>query len=164
MKKHYLSSLLQGACFLLVSLLLQNCGGSTNLPLEGEGEAIKVEEQGRRKRARIEIEQEERQEQGLIEQAQEISSFDIFPSEIWQYIFSYLKFEDILPARAVNRDWNQLITGFGEAGIKGVENKPSYITHARAWGKDKIIDFKDEKSIKVTHETISSFAFYYLMG
>ncbi|MFH7479470.1 F-box protein, partial [Pseudomonas syringae pv. tagetis] len=77
--------------------------------LEGEGEAIKVEEQGRRKRARIEIKEE--QEQDLIEQAQEVSSLDIFPPEIWQHIFSYLDFDGVLAARAVNRDWNQLITG-----------------------------------------------------
>jgi hypothetical protein len=93
-------------CFLLVSLFLQSCGGPTNLPIQGEegGSATTT------KSARIEIEEE--QEQNLIEQAQEVSSFDIFPTEIWQEIFSYLKFEDILSARAVNSDWNELITGF----------------------------------------------------
>ncbi|NEJ83772.1 hypothetical protein GR268_45800, partial [Rhizobium leguminosarum] len=55
-------------------------------------------------------------------------------------------------------------TGYREAGIVGVENKPFYITDIRAWSKDKIIDFKNEKLIKITHETIPSFAFYYLMG
>jgi TPR repeat protein len=34
MKKRYLLPLLQGACFMLLSLLLQNCGGLGNLPIE----------------------------------------------------------------------------------------------------------------------------------
>ena len=75
------------------------------------------QEQGRRKRVKIDIGEE--QEQRLIEQGQGISPFDIFPSEIWQEIFPYLKSEDILVARVVNRDWNQLITGFRQAGISG---------------------------------------------
>jgi hypothetical protein len=163
MKKRNLLSLLQMACFMLISLLLQNCGGSNNLPIEGEStEVIEVEEQGRRKRARIEIGEE--QEQNLVGQAQEISSFDIFPSEIWQEIFSYLKFEDILSARAVNSDWNELITGYRQVGLVGVEHKPFHITHTRAWSKDKEIDFTNDKLSKIKPETISSFAFYHLMG
>jgi hypothetical protein len=38
MKERYFLPLLQAAYFILLSLLLQNCGGSGNLPLEGEEE------------------------------------------------------------------------------------------------------------------------------
>jgi hypothetical protein len=59
MKKSYFLPLLQAACFLLISFFLQNCGGSHNLPLEGEEEhstitTIETEEQGRKKMARLE--------------------------------------------------------------------------------------------------------------
>jgi hypothetical protein len=166
MKKRYFLPFLQGACFILISLLLQNCGGSTNLLLEGEEEltTIELEEQGRRKRARIEIEKEEEQQQRLIEQGQEISSFDIFPPEIWQEIFSHLDFEGVLSARAVNSDWNQLITGYKEAGVVGVENKPSHIIGARSWVKREEIDFRNNKLKELTPATIPSFAFYHLIG
>jgi hypothetical protein len=168
MIKRYLLPLLQGACLLLISLLLQNCGGSHNLPIEGEEEpadTIKLEEgqeQGRRKRARIEIGEE--QEKNLIEQGQEISSFDIFPLEIWQKIFSHLDFEGVLVAKAVNRDWNELITGFKETGIVGVENRAFYIIDRGGWTLKKEIDFRDNKLKTLTPATIPSFAFYHLMG
>ncbi|MHB9147108.1 MAG: F-box-like domain-containing protein [Candidatus Amoebophilus sp.] len=167
MEKRHLLPFLQAACFILLSLLLQNCGGSANLPLEGEveaTEAIEGEEQGRRKRTRIEIGEEEREEQRLIEQGQEISSFDIFPAEIWQEIFSYLDFEGVLSARAVNKDWNQLITGFREINIVGLENKPFHITHTSGWVKNKAIIFSSDKLRPENPATIPSFAFYYLMG
>jgi hypothetical protein len=162
MKKHYLLPFLQATCFMLLSLLLQNCSGS----LEGEEEpteTIEQEgEQGRRKRARIEIHQEE--EQRLIEQRQEVSSFNIFPSEIWQEVFSYLDFDGVLVARAVNSDWNQLITGFREAGVVGVKNKPSHIIDTSAWTLKKEIDFIDDNLKELTPAIIPSFTFYYLMG
>ncbi|NEJ84212.1 hypothetical protein GR268_48150, partial [Rhizobium leguminosarum] len=126
------------ACLLFVSVVLQSCGGSTNLPIQEEENEPVEAEQGRGKGERIEPGIEE--EQNLIEQRQEVSSFDIFPTEIWQEIFSYLKFEDILPARAVNSDWNELITGFRQTGIVGVENKPSHIIDTSAWSKDKEIN------------------------
>src|SRR5690349_12718014 len=136
MKKHYFLPFLQRACFLLLSLLLQNCGAPGNLPLEGEEEVttIELEEQGRRKRARIETEEEH--EQSLIEKQEDNSLPTIMP-ELWQEIFSYLDFEGVLAARAVSADWNQLITGYREAGIIGVENKPSHIIDARSWVKRK---------------------------
>jgi hypothetical protein len=164
MKKHYLLPFLQGACFILISLLLQNCGGPGNLPLEGEEEltTIELEEQGRRKRARIEVREEE--QLVLIEQGEGMSCFDIFPSEIWQEIFSYLDFEGVLSARAVNRDWSELITGFRKVGIVGVENKPSHIIDARSWVKREEINFRDNKLKELTSATIPSFAFYHLMG
>jgi hypothetical protein len=166
MEKRDFFPLLQGACFMLISLFLQNCGGSDNLTIQSEeklsttGTIEQENEQGRRKRARIEIDQE----QGSIEQGQEIRSFDILPPEIWQYIFSYLDFEGILSARTVNRDWNQLITGYREAGVVGVENKPAHIIDTGCWVKRKEIDFRSYKLRELTPATIPSFAFYYLMG
>jgi hypothetical protein len=69
MQKRNFFSLIEVVSILLISLLLQNCGGSFSLPIEGEeepAESIKQTVQGRRKRARIEIEQGEGQR--LIEQ------------------------------------------------------------------------------------------------
>jgi hypothetical protein len=165
MKKRYLLPFLQTACFILISLLLQNCGSLGNLPLEGKEEpteAIELEEQGRRKRARIETVEEE-QEQSLIEQ-EESNTLPIIMPELWQEIFSYLDFERVLAARAVSAEWNKLITGFREAGIVGVENKTSHIIDARSWVKSKEIDFRNNKLKELTPATIPSFAFYYLMG
>jgi hypothetical protein len=150
---------------LLISLFLQSCSGLGNLPIEGGGEStetIELEEQGRRKRVRIELEGE--QQQRLIEQGQSISLFNIFPSEIWQEIFSYLKFEDILLARAVNSDWNELITGFRQAGVVGVENRPQHIIDTGHWIKNKAIIFSSAKLKELTPAIIPSFAFYHLIG
>ncbi|MHB9147130.1 MAG: F-box-like domain-containing protein [Candidatus Amoebophilus sp.] len=155
MKKRYFLAFLQAACFLLISFFLPSCVGTTT---------IERKEQGRRKRVRIEIDQEEGEEQRLMEQGQEISSFDIFPPEIWQHIFSHLDFEGVLSARAVNRDWNQLITGFREVGIVGVNSKPSHTVDKRSWVKRKEIDFGSNKLKELIPETIPSFAFYRLMG
>jgi hypothetical protein len=123
---------------------------------------VELEEQGRRKRARIEIGEEE--EQVLIEQGEGTSSFNIFPSEIWQEIFSYLNFEGVLSARAVNRDWNELITGSRQTGIVGVKNKPSHIIYIGGWTSKKETDFRESKLKILTPATIPSFAFYRLMG
>jgi Ran GTPase-activating protein (RanGAP) involved in mRNA processing and transport len=163
MKKHYSLPLLQGACFLLISLLLQSCGGSHNLPIEGEEEltTIELEEQGRRKRARIEGLD---QEHSLINQEQKSSTLPTIMPELWQEIFSYLDFEGVLAARSVSADWNKLITGYREAGIVGVKNKPFHIIDARSWVKREKINFRDNKLGELTPATIPSFAFYHLMG
>ena len=161
MKKYYFLSLLQSAFFLFISFLLQSCGGSSDLSLEAEEEpSIMItieerEEQGRRKRARIEV--------GEFEQGQEINSSEILPLELWQYIFSYLVFEGALSARAVNRDFNELITGFREVGVVGIKNKPAYSINTRKWIKEKEINF-NAKSGVIRPKTIPSFAFYRLIG
>jgi Ran GTPase-activating protein (RanGAP) involved in mRNA processing and transport len=147
MKKHYFFTLLQVAYFMIFSLFLQNCGGSGNLPVQREEGPSAI----------TTIEQEEGEEQG-------ISSFDISPSELWQEIFSYLDFEGVLAARAVNSDWNELITGYREAGVVGVENKPSHIVNARDWMSKKIIYFHCDKLRTINSKSMPSFAFYLLMG
>jgi hypothetical protein len=155
MKKRYSLPLLQAACFMIVSLLLQNCGGSGNPPIE-------LEEQKQGIKTRIEIEQEE-QGQRLIEQ-QESNSLPTLMPELWQYIFSHLDFDGVLAARAVNRDWSELITGLREAGVVGVENKPSYIIDTCGWVLKKQIDFKSKKLERLTPALIISFTFYHLIG
>jgi hypothetical protein len=124
---------------------------------EKTAETIGLKEEERRKRARIEKIGEE-EEPGLIEQ-QEVYSLPTIMPELWQYIFSHLNFEDILSARAVNRDWNQLITGFRQVGVVGVDNKPSHIIDTRAWVTEKRIYLH-----KSALTDIPSFAFYCLMG
>jgi hypothetical protein len=158
MKKHYFLPLLQGACFMLVSVLLQNCGGATNFSIEGEEEV----QQGRKKRVRIDIEQQ--QEQRLIEQGQEVSSLPHIMPELWQEIFSYLDCKGVLAVRAVSTEWNKLITGYREAGIVGVENNPHHIIDAQNWVKLEAVDFRNNKLKALTPATIPSFAFYHLMG
>jgi hypothetical protein len=131
MKKRYLLPFLQAAYFMFLGLLLQNCGGSYYLPLEAEEESTETieqeGEQGRRKRARIET--EEYQEERNIIPA-------IMP-ELWQIIFSHLDFEGVLAAREVSPNWNELITGFRQPGIVGVENKSLYIINTSNWTKNK---------------------------
>jgi hypothetical protein len=129
--------------------------------LEGE-EEVEEDEQGKRKKARIEIAEE--QKQNLIEQVQGTSSFDILPLEIWQEVFSYLKFENILPARAVNRNWNGLITGFPQAGIVGAENQPQHIIDTHGWLKTRAINLNYARLRQITPKTIPSFTFYRLIG
>jgi hypothetical protein len=153
MKKRYLLPFRQTACFLLISLLLQNCGGSGNLPLEREQELKET------------IEQKEGQLTTIgKEEQQENTPIPTIMPELWQEVFSYLDFEGVLAARSVNADWNKLITGFREAGIVGVENKPSHIIDTHKWVKIKEIDFTSNKLEGLTPITIPSFAFYYLMG
>jgi hypothetical protein len=155
MKERYLLPFLQGACFLLISLLFQNCGGSSNLPLEGEQEPAEMREQLERQVSIIGANQEQEQKGN--------SSPAIMP-ELWQEIFSHLDFEGILAARSVSADWNRLITGFREAGIVGVENNPHHIIDPRSWVKRKGINFRNNKLKELTPATIPSFAFYHLMG
>ena len=118
MKKHNLLPLIQGSCFILINFLLQSCGGLHNLPLEAKAAPTQR------------LEQIEGQV-SIIEQEQEHNSSPPIMPELWQYIFSYLDFEGVLTARAINRDWNELITGFRETAIVGLENKPRHMIHTR---------------------------------
>jgi hypothetical protein len=153
MKKHYFLPLLQGAYFWLIILLLQSCGGLGNVLLEEE--PAEMREQIERQVSIIRANQE---------QEQESNSLPAIMPELWQEIFSYLDFKEVLAARSVSADWNRLITGFREAGIVGVENKTSHIIDARSWVKRKDISFRDNKLKELTPAAIPSFAFYHLMG
>lgn len=147
MKKPYFLPLLQGACFVLVSIFLQNCGGSSNLPIQEEREPTEVQ------LAII---------GGEAEQA--ATSLPMLMPELWQYIFSHLDFEGILTARAVSSTWNELITGFRQVCVVGIENKPGHIIDTGGWTRNKIINFISNKLNNLTPTTIPSFAFYHLMG
>jgi hypothetical protein len=85
-------------------------------------------------------------------------------SELWQDIFSYLDFKRVLSARAVNSDWSQLITGYREAGMVGVKNKPFHIIDTRSWIEKKKIIFGGGKLKTITRKIIPSFDFYHLIG
>ncbi|MHB9146872.1 MAG: F-box protein [Candidatus Amoebophilus sp.] len=169
MKRYYTINQKFIAYVLLISFFSQSCGGSHNLPIRGEEELSATttveqeegQEQGRRKRARIEIGEE--QEQRLIGQ-QEDNPLPVLMPELWQEIFSYLDFEGILAARSVSPTWNELITGFRQAGISGVENKPCHIIDTRGWTRKKEINFHCYKLRMIHCKTIPSFAFYHLMG
>jgi hypothetical protein len=145
MKKHYFLPLSMAICSLLISLLLQNCGGSTNLPIEGEPTEVQLAIIG-----------------GEAEQA--ATSLPVLMPELWQYIFSYLDFENILLTRAANSDWNELITGYRQVGVVGVENRPSHIIDTRAWIRRKEVNFEHKKASSLRPATIPSFYFYFLMG
>jgi hypothetical protein len=149
MKKRYFLPLLQAACFMSISLLLQNCGGSTNLPLqEEEREPTEIQ------LATIGAESE-----------QAATSLPVLMPELWQYIFSHLNFKGVLAARAVSSDWNKLITGFRGIGVVGVENKPIHTINTSLWAKKNKIDFYWNYKLRtIKPETIPSFAFYHLIG
>jgi hypothetical protein len=94
MKKRDFLPLLQAACFVLISLLFQNCGGSANSPIEVEEESAEIIEQIEGQLPTIGANQE---------QEQEDNSLPTIMPELWQEIFSYLDFEAVLVARAVNK-------------------------------------------------------------
>jgi hypothetical protein len=83
MIKRYFLPFLQGVCFLFISLLLQNCGGSANLHIKEEREQLEIEDQVSIIGAN--------QEQG-----QASSTLPTIMPELWQEIFSYLDFERVL--------------------------------------------------------------------
>ena len=152
MKKHYHLPFLQTACFMFIILLLQSCASSHNLPLEAEQKPTETVE-------KIE-------NQVFIIEIKEDNPLPAIMPELWQYIFSYLDFKGVLSARTVSADWNKLITGFREAGIVGVENKPIHIIDTQRWVKREEIYFTDNKNKLniLTPATIPSFAFCHLMG
>ncbi|MHB9147979.1 MAG: F-box protein [Candidatus Amoebophilus sp.] len=153
MKKRYFLPLLQVACFMLISVLLQSCGGFSNLPIEVEPAGTIDQEEGQ-----VSIIGENQ------EQQQASNTLPILMPELWQYIFSQLDFEGVLAARTVSPDWNELITGFRQASIVGVENKPCHIIDTSGWTRKKEIDFRRNKLKALTPVTIPSFAFYHLLG
>jgi hypothetical protein len=180
MIKRYFLPLLQGACFLLLSLILQNCGGSYNIPNEEEAtQTLTIEKGGQGTRTRIGAEEEEstetieqegeqgRRKRARIETEEYQEERNIIPAimpELWQIIFSHLDFEGVLAAREVSPNWNELITGYRQPGIVGVENKSLYIINTSNWTKNKAVNFQNSKLKKLTPATIPSFAFYHLMG
>jgi hypothetical protein len=164
MERRYFLPLLTIVYCLIVSLFSQSCSGSRNLPIQGEEGPSSI----------ITIVQEEKEQTEIgaqvsiiganQQQERERNTLPTIMSELWQYIFSYLNFEGVLAARAVNKGWNELITGYRETGVAGVENKPSYNNNTGGWVKEKEVNLKSKKLKRLVPATIPSFAFYHLMG
>ena len=151
MKKRYFLPLRQAACFILISLLLQNCSGSHNLPIEEEELTETIEE----------IEGQV----SIIgrEEEQEDNTLPAIMPELWQEIFSYLDFKEVLAARAVSVNWNKHITGFKEVGIVGVESRPQHIINTPNWLKREEINFRNmELHNNLTFSTFANFIFLLL--
>ena len=137
---------------LLISLFLQSCSTSINLPNQGERlEDEQIEE-------KIEIVSME------AEEATELGNFEMLPLELVQDILTYLNADQIKEVRGVNHAFYKLTTGYGEPGLVGVENRPNPIVNIACWVINKEIDFRKDKLNKLTPETIPSVAFYQLMG
>jgi Ran GTPase-activating protein (RanGAP) involved in mRNA processing and transport len=90
-----------------------------------------------------------------------LGKFDILPRDLLQDILSYLGSKELGQVRQLSKSIYKLTTGYERPGMVGVENKPStnclvlrLNTHT--------VDFKVRKGL--TPKTISSFAFYQLMG
>jgi hypothetical protein len=90
-----------------------------------------------------------------------LGKFDILPRDLLPVILSYLGSKEIGQVRQLSKSIYKLTTGYERPGMVGVENKPS--TNCLVLGHNILtVDFKKEKGL--TPKTISSFAFYQLMG
>jgi hypothetical protein len=137
---------------LLISLFLQSCSSAINL--SDQGERLETEQmEGRLKITTMEL-----------EEASELGNFDMFPIELVQEILTYLSADQIKEVRGVNRAFYKLTTGYDQPGLLGVENRPNSIINTAYWLINKEIDFTKDTLSKLTPETISSVAFYQLMG
>jgi hypothetical protein len=140
------------ARILLISLFLQSCFTSMNLPNQEEGLVVEQVE-GRMETVSMEA-----------EKATELGKFEVLPIELLQEILTYVRAEEIKEVRGVNRAFYKLTTGYDQPGLVGVENRPSQYRNTDAWVINEEIDFSKDKLSKLTPETIPSFAFYQLMG
>jgi len=140
------------ARILLISLFLQSCDTSINLPNQGE-QLDDEQEEGRMEIVSMEA-----------EEATELGKFDIVPIELLQEILTYVRAEEIKEVRGVNRTFYKLTTGYDQPGLVGVENRPSQYMNTDAWVINKGVDFRKDKLSKLTPETIPSFLFYRFFG
>jgi Ran GTPase-activating protein (RanGAP) involved in mRNA processing and transport len=101
------------------------------------------------------------QAQVSLHQGGQMGKFDILPRDLLPGILSYLEAKEIGQVRQLNKSIYKLTTGYERPGMVGVENKPS--TNCLVLRLNtRTVDFK--KIQRLTPETISSFAFYQLMG
>jgi hypothetical protein len=90
-----------------------------------------------------------------------LGKFDILPRDLLPGILSYLSSKELGQVRQLSKSFYTLTTGYERPGIVGVENKP--LTSCLVLGLNThTIDFEEVKGL--TPKTISSFAFYQLMG
>jgi Ran GTPase-activating protein (RanGAP) involved in mRNA processing and transport len=89
------------------------------------------------------------------------SFFDILPRDLLPGILSYLGSKEMGQVRQLSRGIYKLTTGYERPGMVGVESKPS--TNGLVLRLNTCtVDFKKVEGL--TPKTISSFAFYQLMG
>jgi hypothetical protein len=163
----YVPFYLLGLQIIFISISFECCSGSTNstnLPIQMEAGQADVTKLQKFKEAEDEKEVIRVEEKNEEVEKREVLVLDIFPAEIWQEIFLCLSFKELLLVRAVSSNFSELITGSRQVGRIGVANKPRYNISSRRWAIKKTIDFKSEKLSILTPETISSFAFYHLIG
>jgi hypothetical protein len=89
------------------------------------------------------------------------SPFDILPRDLLPGILAYLSSKEIGQVRQLNLSLYKLTTGYERPGMVGVENKPTTNCLVRGLNT-RTVDFKEVEGL--TPKTISSFAFYQLMG
>jgi Ran GTPase-activating protein (RanGAP) involved in mRNA processing and transport len=90
-----------------------------------------------------------------------LGKFDILPRDLLPGILSYLESKELGQVRQLNKFIYKLTTGYEQPGMVGVENKPSSNRLALSLNTHTV-DFKKIQGLMP--ETISSFAFYQLMG
>ena len=73
--------------------------------------------------------------------SQEEEKLPVLMPEVWQHIFSYLNFENVLMTRTVSSSWSELISGFNKPGVLGVQHKPNRINKSKNWTKERLIYF-----------------------
>ncbi|OJW73004.1 MAG: hypothetical protein BGO68_03690, partial [Candidatus Amoebophilus sp. 36-38] len=86
--------------------------------------------------------------------------FEDLPIELVPMIFSEIDYPYILACRQLNHFFYELITGYPQVGLIGVDHKPIAKMKISICGINKCVDFE---KLSCTPETIPSFPFYYLM-
>jgi hypothetical protein len=168
---------------LLISLFLQSCNqfsnplipileeaqwpGEDNQQLDSQDSLKEVEDKNLLNQGELigGVEKVEKTKQEFTKNSAVISSplgkFDTLPRDLLPEIFSYLGSIELGQVRQLNKSFYKLTTGYERPGIVGVENKPS--TNCLVLGLNThTVDFKKVQGLNP--ETISSFAFYRLMG
>lgn len=84
-----------------------------------------------------------------------IGDLVVFPIELLEKVLSYLSYSEIIKARQINRFFNELITGYSQPGLMGVEHKPNRHIYLEACAVKKNVDLS-----KFNLGKLPSFFFY----
>jgi Ran GTPase-activating protein (RanGAP) involved in mRNA processing and transport len=90
-----------------------------------------------------------------------LGKFDILPGDLLPGILSYLESKELGQVSQLNKSFYKFTTGYERPGMVGVKNKPSANCLVLGLNTHRV-DFKKVEGLNP--ETISSFAFYRLMG
>ncbi len=140
------------ACIVLSSLVLQSCD---SFPTQLTA-TLEESTSDNPKIARV-VEGEEELPQ---REATALGYFEDLPIELVPMIFSEIDYPYILACRQLNHFFYELITGYPQVGLIGVDHKPIAKMKISICGINKCVDFE---KLSCTPETIPSFPFYYLM-